>query len=184
LLRSTAPQDDSQDGEPEEAAAPAPKAASAAPAAEARREPTAGVPTLEEGQRQLAAGNHAAAQRHFEYVLATDDRNPAAAVGLAACQLELGNVPGALTTLERMRASNRPDVQLWLAYAHLRDKKRPRALAALRRAMELGWAPGNRPAEAVPEAALKEEIEALQQQRNRNKRAPGREALGSGSTIP
>ncbi|WP_163997250.1 tetratricopeptide repeat protein [Pyxidicoccus caerfyrddinensis] len=189
LLRSTAPQqDDSQDPEPEaadeEAAVPAPKAASAAaPAAEARRAPEAGVPSLEEGHRQLAAGNCVEAQRHFEYVLATDDRNPAAAVGLATCQLELGNVPGALTTLERMRASTRPDVHLWLAYAHLRDKKRPRAREALRRAMDLGWAPGNRPAEAVPEAALQEDIEALRQQRNR-KRAPGREALGAGSTIP
>jgi hypothetical protein len=181
LLRSTAPQDDSQDGEAEEAEAAAPSPA--APVAAPRPEPEAGVPSLEEAQRQLAAGNHAVALRHFARLAETDDRNPAAVVGLAACQLGLGDVPGALTTLERMRASTRPDVHLWLAYAHLRDRKRPRARDALRRAMDLGWAPGNRPAEAVPEAALREDIEALLQQRNR-KRAPGREALGAGSTIP
>jgi Tfp pilus assembly protein PilF len=188
LLRSSAPPDESRDGEAEpdeDAAAPAPESAgSAAAVAPARpREPDAGVATVEDGQRHLLSGNHAAAQPIFERVLQTDALNPAATVGLAACQLHQGDVDEAVKTLERARASTRPDVHLWLAYAHLRDRNRLRARESLRKAMELGWAPGNRPAEAVPEAALRNEIESLLQQRNR-KRAPSRESLGSGSAIP
>lgn len=184
LLRSSAPPDESRDGEAEpdeDAAAPAPQAAVAAQPRP--REPDAGVATVEDGQRHLLSGNHAAAQAIFERVLQTDALNPAATVGLAACLLHQGDADRALKTLERARASSRPDVHLWLAYAHHKDRNRLRARESLRRAMELGWAPGNRPAEAVPETALRSEIESLLQQRNR-KRAPSRESLGSGSSIP
>jgi tetratricopeptide (TPR) repeat protein len=194
LLKSTAPQpqDDSRDGdgdgEPEEAAAPvAPAAPAPAPAqdpagsiAQARKD---APPTVEEGQRLLQSGNHMAAQALFEQVLAADARNVAAVVGLAASQLGLGDVDAALKTLERVRNTNRPDVYLWTAYAHLKDRNRVRARESLRKAMEVGWAPGNRPAEAVPETALRDDIEALMQQRNR-KRTPGRESPGSGNPSP
>ncbi len=200
LLRSTAPQDETRDeAEPEsdadaggeEARAPAPAAPAAIPASAdsagsvaVARVRELEVPPLEQAQRQLTAGNHAGAQPLFERVLESDARNPVALVGLAACHLGLGNAGRAVKTLEpAAKASTRPDLHLWLAYAHLRDKKQARARDALRRAMELGWAPGNRPAEAVPEAALRQDIETLMQQRAR-KRVSGREATGSGSTSP
>ena len=139
--------------------------------------------SLEEGQRLLLSGNYLAARSIFEQVVEADARNAAAVVGLAACQLGLGEVDGALKSLESVKVSTRPDVHLWTAYAHLRDRSRARARESLRKAMDLGWAPGNRPAEAVPEAALRDDIEALLQQRNR-KRTSGRESLGSGSSSP
>jgi Flp pilus assembly protein TadD len=199
LLRSTAPQDERPEGEAEAAsaadaggeearapsapAAPASAEGSGTATAQARaREPEA--PPLEQAQRQLAAGNPAAAQPLFEQVLATDARNAAALMGLAACHVQLGNAAKAVKTLEpAAKASNRPDLHLWLAYAHQRDRKQGRARDALRKAMDLGWAPGNRPAEAVPEAALQQDIQVLMQQRAR-KRSSGREATGSGSPSP
>ncbi|WP_241759477.1 tetratricopeptide repeat protein [Pyxidicoccus parkwayensis] len=191
-LKSTAPQDDSRDGEaePEESAAPTAPVPAAAPAKVVPVSPVGQArsdapPSLEEGQRLLQAGNHAAAQSLFQRLLAVDERNAAAVVGLAASQLGLGDVDGALKSLERVKTSTRPDVHLWTAYAHLRDKNRIRARESLRKAMDMGWGPGgNRPAEAVPEAALRDDIEFVQQQRNNRKRTPGRESLGAGSPSP
>ncbi|NMO17934.1 tetratricopeptide repeat protein [Pyxidicoccus fallax] len=165
------------------AQAPSPDGAgSAALVAQARRREPA-VPPLEEGQRQLLAGNPAAAQTHFKHVLDKEPRNPAALVGLAACQLGLNDVEVALATLERARqaAPARPEVHLWLAYAHLKDRNRGKARESLRKALDLGWTPGNRPSEAVPETALREEITAVAQQR---KKRAGRDSTGSGSTSP
>ncbi|MFP2932314.1 tetratricopeptide repeat protein [Pyxidicoccus sp. 3LG] len=160
---------------------PSEPSSSAAQVAQARkREPE--VPPLEEGQRQLAAGNHTAAQTLFEHVLEKEPRNPAALVGLAASQLGRNDVAGALRSLGAAKSSTRPDVHLWMAYAHLREGNRFKSREALRRAMDLGWAPGNRPAEAVPELALREDIKQLMQQGR--KRAPSREPTGSGSTSP
>ncbi|WP_223753317.1 tetratricopeptide repeat protein [Myxococcus sp. RHSTA-1-4] len=193
VLTSTAPQDDGDvEPEPESEAAKPPAGGAMAPPAEGvgsaalvaqarRREPE--IPPLEEGQRQLLAGNHAAAQTLFTHVLESDARNPEALMGLGASQLGRGDTDGALKTLERARASTRPDVHLWLAYAHFRDGNRGRARESLRKALDLGWAPGNRPLEAVPESALRGEIEILMQQRAR-KRASGRDSTGSGSTSP
>jgi Flp pilus assembly protein TadD len=147
-----------------------------------RREPE--VSSLEEGQRQLAAGNPVAALPHFEQVLRTDPRNPSALVGLAACHLGMGKAGRALKTLApAAKTSSRPELHLWLAYAYFVDKNPIRARDALRRAMDLGWTPGNRPSEAVPEAALRADIDALMQQRSR-KRAFSHEATGSGSKSP
>lgn len=189
VLKFMAPPDaKGQDEEAEATRPPAP----VAPAAAARGVPDGGppsatnrpleVPSLEEGRRQLAAGNHAAAQAHFKAVLDKEPSSPVALVGLAASQLGLGQVPQALKTLGSASPS-RPDVHLWLAYAHLKDGKRARARDSLRKAMELGWAPGNRPAEAVPEEALRADIQSLMKERNR-KRGALRESTGSGSTTP
>lgn len=180
VLKSTAAQDDAREGEPEpdEAGTPAPPAPDKAAVVVPKPEASSPAVSLELGQRQLAAGNPAVARRHFEDALEADARNPAAVVGLAACQLGVGDVAGALKTLEPMRVSTRPDAHLWLAYAHLRDRNRQRSRESLRRAMELGWAPGNRPAEKVPEEALRSDIELLLQQRNRKR------SSGAGSTSP
>ncbi|WP_164016983.1 tetratricopeptide repeat protein [Pyxidicoccus trucidator] len=196
FLRATAPQEEAREAEPESDSEPEPESEAGAEEARApaATAPAAGVAqarqqapevlTLDEGQRQLAAGNHAAAQPHFEHVLRTDPRNISAVVGLAACQLGRGDADGALKTLEpAAKTSSRPDLHLWLAHAYSMDKNRFRAREVLRKLMDLGWTPGNRPAEAIPETALKADIEAVMQQRSR-KRTPGREAIGSGSTSP
>jgi hypothetical protein len=177
-------------------ASASPASASPAPAAEGagsaalvaqarRREPE--VPSLENGQRLLAAGNHAAAQTLFTHVLEKEPRNPAALVGLAASQLGLRDVSGALKTLESARSSSRPEIHFWLAYAYLRAGNRAQARDSLRRAIDRGWVPGSQPGEAMPERVLREELredfDSLMQQRNR-KRAAGREATGSGTPSP
>lgn len=193
VLKATAPQEDGEEEAEPEPEAPRPAAGgalapspdgggSAALVAQARqREPE--VLPLEEGQRQLAAGHHAAALKLFTRVLEKDTSNLSAVVGLAASQLGLGDTGGALKTLERARMSPRPDVHLWLAYAHWKDRNRFKARESLRKAMDLGWVPANRPAEAAPEAALREDIEALMPQRTR-KRTQGRDSTGSGSPSP
>jgi tetratricopeptide (TPR) repeat protein len=195
VLRATAPQEGGEEEAkpkpevPKPAAggalAPSPDAGGSAAlvAQERQREPPE-VLLLKEAQQQLAEGHHAAAQKLFSRVLEKDTSNLSALVGLAASQLGLGDTGGALKTLERARMmSPRPDVHLWLAYAHLKDRNRRKAQESLRKALDLGWRPTNRPTEAAPEAALREDIEALLQQRAR-KRTQGRDSTGSGSPSP
>ncbi|MCP3142530.1 hypothetical protein [Pyxidicoccus xibeiensis] len=137
----------------------------------------------EGGSRQPAAGESKAAQAVVQGVVERDARSPSAMVGLAASQLSKNDIEGALRSLGSVKSSTRPDVHLWTAYAHHREgTNHGRCRESLRRAMELGWAPRNRPAEAVPERALHEEIRSLMQQGR--KRAASREPTGSGSTSP
>lgn len=143
------------------------------------------VSPLEEGQRQLAAGNAGVAQRHFELALSRDPRNASAVVGLGASQLMLNDVGRAVKTLEAGKSLGRADVHLWLAYAYQREGNRNRARESLRKAFEQGWMPAGRASEAAVEQALREDIkdlETLMQQRTR-KRAPVR-PVGAGNTTP
>ncbi|WP_426751318.1 tetratricopeptide repeat protein [Myxococcus sp. Y35] len=145
------------------------------------------VSSLEEGQRQLLAGNAAVALRHFELALQKDPRNASAVVGLGASQLALNDVARAVKTLEAGRALGRADVHLWLAYAYQREGSRARSREALRKAFEMGWTPAGRTSEAVAEQALREElkdIEALIQQQRARKRGPVRAPAGAGNTTP
>ncbi|WP_238539673.1 tetratricopeptide repeat protein [Corallococcus macrosporus] len=145
------------------------------------------VSPVEEGQRQLLAGNAAVAQRHFELALSRDARNAAAVVGLGASQLALNDVARAVKTLEAGKGLGRADVHLWLAYAYLREGSRARARDSLRRAYDLGWTPSGRASEAAVEQALREEIkdlEALMQQQRSRKRILGRPPAGAGNTTP
>ncbi len=145
------------------------------------------APPLEEGQRQLASGNAAVAQRHFELALEKDPRNVSAVVGLGASQLALNDVARAVRTLEANRGLPRADVQLWLAYAYHREGNRVRAREALRKAFEMGWTPAGRTSEAAPEQALREDIkdlESLMQQQRARKRGPVRAPAGAGNTTP
>ncbi|AKQ67120.1 Tetratricopeptide repeat domain protein [Myxococcus hansupus] len=145
------------------------------------------VPPLEEGQRQLASGNAAVAQRHFELALERDPRNASAVVGLGASQLALNDVGRAVRTLEAGRGLARADVQFWLAYAYHREGNRVRAREALRKAFEMGWTPAGRTSEAAPEQALREDIkdlDSLMQQQRARKRGPVRAPAGAGNSTP
>ncbi len=145
------------------------------------------VSPLEEGQRQLAAGNAGVAQRHFELALSKDPRSAAAVVGLGASQLMLNDVSRAVKTLEAGRGLGRADVHLWLAYAYQREGNRNRSRESLRKAFDQGWMPAGRATEAVAEQALREDIkdiETLMQQQRTRKRVPVRPPAGAGNTTP
>ncbi|WIG96608.1 hypothetical protein KGD87_03995 [Myxococcus sp. SDU36] len=145
------------------------------------------VSPLEEGQRQLAAGNAGVAQRHFELALSRDARNASAVVGLGASQLALNDVVRAVKTLEAGKGLGRADVHLWLAYAYLREGNRARSRESLRRAFDLGWVPAGRASETVAEQALREDIkdlEVLMQQQRTRKRILGRPPAGAGNSAP
>ncbi len=142
---------------------------------------------LEEGQRLLAAGNAAVAQRHFELALERDPRNALAVVGLGASQLALNDVARAVKTLEAGRNLPRAEVHLWLAYAYHREGNRGRARESLRKAFDMGWAPAGRASEAVVEQALRDDIkdfDSFMQQQRARKRGPVRAPAGAGNTTP
>jgi hypothetical protein len=138
---------------------PGPKASgSAASVAVLRRGPEVdGASALEQGQRALARGQYTEA----------------------------------LNALEKARDVNalQPEPHFWLACVQLRLGNRARALESLQRATRLGWLPpeGHRLAAAelknLAEAGGPE-IEALVKPLRGRKRAPGREAQGSGSANP